>query len=97
MKNGSLAFLDCAVTVQEDGTLNTTVRKATHTDQYLFFDSHHPLIHKLGVIRTPFHRADNIPSTEEAKQEEQSHLKSAQGVWTVVINPGPLKKHSNQI
>ena len=88
MNNGTLAFLDCAVTVQEDGSLNTTVyRKATHTDQYLLFDSHHPLIHKLGVIRTLFHRADNIPSTENLKQGEKEHLKSALGVcgyksWT---------------
>ena len=97
MNNGTLAFLDCAVTVQEDGSLNTTVyRKATHTDQYLLFDSHHPLIHKLGVIRTLFHRAENIPSTEEAKSKEQSHLKSALGVcgykpWTF---DKALKPHS---
>ena len=65
VNNGTLPFLDYDVTVQDDGTLNTTVyRKATHTDQYSSFDSHHPLIHKLGVIRTLFHKADNIPSTE---------------------------------
>ena len=44
-------------------------------DKYLMFDSHHPLIHKLGVIRTLFHRADNIPSTEESKSHEREHLK----------------------
>ena len=82
------SFLDCAVTVQEEGILNTIVyRKATQTDQYLLFDSHHPLIHKLGVTRTLFHRVDNIPPYEETKQEEQSHLKSVLGVcgykpWT---------------
>ena len=77
MNNGTLAFLDCAVIVQK---YNTTVyRKATHTDQYLLFDLHQTLIRKLGVIRILFHRADNRP-TEEAKQEEQSHLKSALGV-----------------
>ena len=43
----------------------------------MMFDSHHPLIHKLGVIRTLFHRADNIPSTEESKSREREHLKSA--------------------
>ncbi|XP_072022071.1 uncharacterized protein [Amphiura filiformis] len=71
-----------------DGTLSTSVyRKATHTDQYLQFDSHHPLIHKLGVIKTLFHRAETIPSTDEAKAGEREHLKSALGTcgykdWT---------------
>ena len=80
IKDGKLAFLDCSVSVQDDGSLTTSVyRKDTHTDQYLLFDSHHPLVHKLGVIRTLFHRADTISSNEDAKQEEHKHLKSALG------------------
>ena len=58
------------------------------------YDSHHPLIHKLGVIRTLFHRADNIPSTEESKSREREHLKSALKIcgyqnWTFekALNP----------
>ncbi|XP_072016889.1 uncharacterized protein [Amphiura filiformis] len=88
LHDNKLPFLDCLVTVENNGSLNTTVyRKSTHTDQYLLFDSHHPLIHKLGVIKTLFHRAENIPSTEEAKLEERNHLKSALGTcgyqnWT---------------
>ena len=62
-------------------------RKDTHTDQYLLFDSHHPLVHKLGVIKTLFHRADTISSNEDAKTKEHKHLKSALGAcgyskWT---------------
>ncbi|XP_072028313.1 uncharacterized protein [Amphiura filiformis] len=78
LKEGKLAFLDCLVTVESDGRLETSVyRKDTHTDQYLLFDSHHPLIHKLGVIRTLFHRADTIPSSEKAKEKEREHLQKA--------------------
>ena len=80
IKDGKLAFLDCSVSVRSDGSLATSVyRKDTHTDQYLLFDSHHPLVHKLGVIRTLFHRADIISSNETIKQEEHNHLKSALG------------------
>ncbi|XP_072021195.1 uncharacterized protein [Amphiura filiformis] len=86
--NNQLPFLDCLVKIQSDGTLTTSVyRKATHTDQYLQFDSHHPLIHKLGVIKTLFHRAETIPPTAEAKAGKREHLKSALGTcgykdWT---------------
>ena len=77
VQESKLAFLDCCVKIEVSGSLSTTVyRKSTHTDQYLMFDSHHPLIYKLGLIRTLFHRANNIPSTEESKSREREHLKS---------------------
>ena len=88
IQDGKLAFLDCSVRVLSNGHLDTSVyRKDTHTDQYLLFDSHHPLVHKLGVIRTLFHRADTISSTETNKREEKEHLESALGIcgynkWT---------------
>lgn len=48
-KDNSLPFLDCAVQIEENGNLNIEVyRKSTHTNQYLLFDSHHPLEYKLG-------------------------------------------------
>ena len=50
-------------------------RKATHTDQYLQFSSNQPLQHKLGVIRTLYHRCKTICSTEEARTKEVEHLK----------------------
>ena len=88
LKDGKLAFLDCSVSIVEDGKLRTSVyRKSTHTDQYLLFESHHPLVHKLGVIRTLFHRADTICLDEDLKDSEHKHLKSALGAcgyqsWT---------------
>ncbi|CAH3017759.1 unnamed protein product, partial [Porites evermanni] len=52
-KNGQIPFLDTLIITREDGSIKLLVyRKATHTDQYLSFLSHHPLQHKLAVIRT---------------------------------------------
>ncbi|KAI8493809.1 hypothetical protein Bbelb_281560 [Branchiostoma belcheri] len=56
---------------------NYLYRKPTHTDQYLAFDSHHPLEQKLAVIKTLFHRADNIVTSDQAKTDEQRHLRGA--------------------
>ena len=52
-------------------------RKQTHTDQYLQFDSHHPLIHKLGVIRTLEHRANVVISETDEREKEKAHVKSS--------------------
>ena len=52
-------------------------RKKTHTDQYLNFGSHHPLIHKLGVIRILYERSDNIIIDEKDRQEEIHHINKA--------------------
>ena len=63
--DNKLAFLDCHVHLKPDRSLNndfTVDRKPTHTDNYLQVDSHHPLIHKLGVIRTLHYRAYTIIS-----------------------------------
>ena len=69
-------MLDLLITRQEDESLSFSVyRKPTHTDQYLSFESHQPLEHKLGVIRTLTHRANIICSTNDAKHHEIQHIK----------------------
>ena len=64
--DNKLAFLDWLVKFSDKRKLNTVVyRKPTHTDHYLQFGSHHLLIHKLGVIRTLYHRAETIISDQD--------------------------------
>ena len=71
-------MLDTTIIRNEDGSLDFEVfRKPTSTDQYLDFNSHQPLQHKLGVIRTLSHRAKTIPSTDRAKETELSHIKKS--------------------
>ncbi len=54
--DGELAFLDCCTIRTEDGSINTKVyHKATHTSQYLNWESNHPTDHKIGVVRSRKH------------------------------------------
>ena len=56
---GKLPFLDVLLQRDPDGSISTTVfRKATHTDRYLDFMSHHPLALKLAVVKTLHSRAE---------------------------------------
>ncbi len=36
------------------------ISKPTHTDQFMWSGSHHPLKHKLYIIRTLHHKANNV-------------------------------------
>ena len=69
----TLPFLDTRITHHPNGSLLTTVlRKSTHTDKYLDFQSHHPLAHKVAVARTLFDRTKKIcsdfPDLEKEKE-----------------------------
>ena len=76
--DNKLAFLDCLVHRESNGSLSSTVyRKPTHTDHYLQFNHHHPLIHKLGVISTLNYRAETIISEAAAIDEEKDHIQKS--------------------
>ncbi len=76
--NGELSFLDTTVKHNSNGTLSTTVfRKKTHTDKYLSFASHHPIAHKIAVIKTLFCRANSICGSDQDRNIERAHIRSA--------------------
>ncbi|KAI8507604.1 hypothetical protein Bbelb_149840 [Branchiostoma belcheri] len=77
-KDGTLPFLDTLMVRKEDGTVKLLVyRKSTHTDQYLNFQSHHPLHQKLGVIRTLLDRCNAVVTEDADKALETEHVKKA--------------------
>lgn len=49
--------------MEEDKSLDIEVFWIlSHTNQYLHFETHHPLEHKLPVIRNVHHQTENIPA-----------------------------------
>ena len=77
-RNGKIAFLDNRVHRQQDGSTKITIyRKATHTDQYLDFQSNHHIKQKIGIINTFQHRIDELVTEEEDKKKELAHVKKA--------------------
>ena len=55
-------------------------RKPTHTDQYLQFDSAHPLEHKLSVVHTLYHQAYTVVSQWDGILKEKEHVAKALSV-----------------
>ena len=75
---GKLPFLDTLIVKKEDGTIKLLVyRKSSHTDQYLNYNSQHPLHQKLGVKRTLYDRKDNSYWEKEDKVQVEQKVQAA--------------------
>ncbi len=73
-QEGKIPYVDTMIIRKPDNSVKLLVyRKKTHQDQYLSYTSHHPLHHKLGVIRTLLDRSEK----EEDKIKEKNHIKQA--------------------
>ncbi|XP_078600301.1 uncharacterized protein LOC144875260 [Branchiostoma floridae x Branchiostoma japonicum] len=100
-KEGKLPMLDTLIHRRPDGTLYVTIyRKPTHTDLYLNFSSHHPLQHKIGVVRTLTDRANVIVTEESDKTLELEHIQKALSVcgypeWLFHVSRTKRSKRSN--
>ena len=80
-QDGTIPFLDTLIVRKADGSVKLLIyRKATHTDQYLNFGSHHPIHHKLGVVRTLMDRMNTIVSEDSDKELEEAKIKKALGL-----------------
>ena len=89
-KDGKIGFLDVLIHRNNDNTVDTSVyRKPCHSNQYLQFNSNHPMCHKRSVVRTLIHRAYTHCSTETFLQEE---LKTAYEVLAQNGYPMPFIK-----
>ena len=72
-RDGQLAFLNVLLCREDDSTISTSVycKPPTPTMQHLSFRSHHPMAHKVAVVRTLMTRAENLPSSGMERTEEE--------------------------
>jgi len=74
-QGGQLPFLDLLLNRTENGGLKLQIyRKPTHTDQYLNFSSHHPIDHKLSVVKTLLERSQCLVTEIEDRKQKDSHV-----------------------
>ena len=93
---GCIPFLDVVISRKPDGSISTSVyMKATHTDKYLDFDSHHPLSHKRSVVNTFQSRAKSHCASSVTTTDEMKHLPGSTVKWiskeTSTGSPGSIK------
>jgi len=72
-KNSTLPFLGTEFTHHPDGSLPTRVyRKPTHTDKYLDFQSHHPIVYKFAALHL---RAKHLCTFITDRTEEELYVR----------------------
>jgi len=89
--------LDLLIIRKDTGAVNVQIyRKPTHTDQYLTFNSHHPIEHKLSVVRTLCDRSQSLISDSTDKRVEDLYIENAlrdcgYPDWTFQKGQKPMK------
>jgi len=74
-QDGKLPFLDILLERTDSSGLKLCIyRKPTHTDQYLNFSSHHPIEHKLSVVRTLLERSQQLVKVSQDKIQDDAHV-----------------------
>ena len=77
-EDGKLPFLDVCLCRESDRSVTTTVyRKPTHTNQYLPFDSHHPVADQASVVRTVMSRTSELTSNGVVHVTEEERVVDA--------------------
>jgi len=77
-QDGKLPFLDILLERTDSGGLKLCIyRKPTDTNQYLSFSSHHPVEHKLSVVRTLLERIQQLVTVNQGKIQEDAHVEEA--------------------
>ena len=77
-QGGQLPFLDLLLNRTENGGLKLQIyMKPTHTDQYLNFSSHHPIEHKLSVVRTLLERSQCLVTEVDGNGSGNENISNA--------------------
>ena len=77
-QDGKLLFLDILLERMDISGLKLCIyRKPTYTDQYLNFSLHHPVKHKLSVVRTLLERSQQLVTVSQDKIQEDAHVEEA--------------------
>ena len=74
--NGSIPFLDCLVSHNNNRLHTTVYRKPTHTDRLLDQTSYNPTSHKATTVKTLTRRARLVCDSPDKLQDEYKHLRS---------------------
>ena len=73
-ENGTLPFLDCLVTHDNNKLRTTVYRKPTHTDRLLDQSSYNPTSHKATTIKALTRRVQLLCDSPNALQDENDYL-----------------------